>query len=97
MYDTDATPDGPDLLDLLQETGFTPCEEQPAGRPGAVMFDRDRLRMILDDGHVEIHVFGPDPARILRWSVTFSPATPLLVIINVLHGAGVPVAVPDMP
>lgn len=90
MNDTDTTHDL-DIVDLLQATGFTPRDDRPTGRPAAITADRDHVRVILDDGQVEIHVFEPGPARIPRWSVTVSPATPLLVIIEVLRGAGVPV------
>ncbi|WP_239336873.1 hypothetical protein [Frankia sp. CiP3] len=95
MDRTDENPDNLDLIDLLQHTGFTPRDEHPAGRPNALMFDRDGIRVVLDDGELEIHTFGPAPARLPRWSVTVSPTAPLLLIIDVLHIAGVPTGVTD--
>jgi hypothetical protein len=79
-----------DLLDLLHDAGFWPVEETVTGQPTVVMFDREQVRVVLDDGTVEIHLFGPPPARLWRWKATFSGGTPLQVIAGVLAAAGVP-------
>jgi hypothetical protein len=87
VIDTD---DSPDLLDLLREAGFWPVAEAVAGEPNVEMFDREQVRVVCDDGTVEIHLFGPPPARLWLWKATFSGGTPLEVIAGVLAAAGVP-------
>jgi hypothetical protein len=58
------------------------------------LFDREQVRVALEDGTTEVHLFGPPPARLWLWKATFSSGTPLAVIAGVLRAVGVPLPGP---
>jgi hypothetical protein len=75
-----------DLVDILQEAGFTPADD-----PGPATFDRGPVRLVNDDGEINVYRFTDTPARLLEWSARFSSTTPLRLIVAALRVAGVPI------
>lgn len=78
-----------DLYDILQAAGFTP-DEHDENTAGFTAFDRGPVRVVVEDGEVTVYRSTDTPARTLRWSARFSPATPLPVVTAALTAAGVP-------
>jgi hypothetical protein len=58
-------------------------------------FNRDNIRLVFDDGRIELNTFTPDRARLLVSTVTFDGASPELIaayvslaIEDAIHEAG---------
>jgi hypothetical protein len=74
-----------DLADILRDAGFTPADD-----PGPAAFDRGPVRLVDDDGEINVYRFTDTPARLPEWSARFSSTTPLRLVVAALRVAGVP-------